>query len=206
MKIRLCIFIFILSSAPSVAQSALHKFRKLSRPEKCWVLAHPFRAKKAMRITAEVLAVVDTVKSSGIIGTDIAGGKLDAFKHAYWMASLSCGIGRKQAKKLGMAHEKGNYLQYKKRELEDSILPDSVSCLMDKKNNEAGLSAVRINPVSPLGNIKIMLLKKAEAGYLYTIKKDAKGNYVRCDDSPIDMNEWQGKWNIPKCLITFSKE
>src|ERR1700741_2953495 len=121
-------FIFQLSAQ---SPSAVKYFSKLSRPEKCWVIAHPFKAKKAFRITKHVLLDVDSVKASGIIGTDNNGGKLDAFKHAYWMASVAIKIGSRRAKKLGIAHEKGNWIQFKKHQLEDTVLPDSVSAVMD---------------------------------------------------------------------------
>ena len=41
--------------------SALKKFKELSRPEKYWVFKHPFVAKKAWRITQEVIKVTDSV-------------------------------------------------------------------------------------------------------------------------------------------------
>jgi len=206
MRIRLCIFLFLLSTAASVAQSTFHKFRKLSRPEKGWVLAHPFKAKKAMRITSEVLVVVDTIKRSGIIGTDIAGGKLDAFKHAYWMARLSLELGEETALALGKAHEKGNYLQYKKHKLEDSILPDSVSSAMDMRNNVVGAGFYGNCRTYSKKDVQGIILKKLKNGELSIIKKDAEGHFVYCDGTLINMSEWQGKWNIPKCLVTSDTE
>ena len=178
-------------------------FRKLSRPEKFWVVFHPLKAKKAKRITKEVQLCVDSVKQSGIIGRDGNGGKLDAFKHTYWMSMLSQNIGKKQALKLGKAHEKGNYLQYKKRSLEDSILPDSVSSEMDLKNNEIGVNSIerchfKISPYE----LKILVLEKLKDGQLYIIKKDPAGNYLDCQGAVINREAWLGKWNIPKCLIS----
>ena len=115
---RLCIFaLFFFISAVMLPQMPIHKqFSALSRPEKCWELIHPFIAKHAFHVTKYVIADVDSLKQEGTLGTDLNGGRLDAFKHAYWMASLSLAIGGRKALKLGWAHEKGNYLQYKKQE------------------------------------------------------------------------------------------
>lgn len=186
-----------------VAQSS---FRKLSRPEKCWVIFHPKKAKKALKITKEVQVVVDSIKKSGVIGTDNNGGKLDAFKHAYWMTSVALEIGNKQALKLGRAHEKGNYLQFKKNQFEDMVLPDSVSSEMDLRNNEAGVNSIgRCHfPITPkeLQEHILMLLKSDE---LYIIKKDEDGNFLTCkDETIIDLTKWKGKWGNPKCLVRFT--
>ena len=106
------------------------------------MLLHPFVAKRAYDCTKYVVAAVDSLKRAGTIGTDHNGGSLDAFRHAYWMANLSSAIGSRKALKLGKAHEKGNYLEYKRHRLEDSILPDSVSCAMDLANNRVGAHSV----------------------------------------------------------------
>lgn len=139
MRFFLSIFLVLFLSVNLFSQSS---FRKLSRPEKCWALCHPFKAKKAAKVTREVQVVVDSIKRSGTIGADNNGGALDAFKHAYWMASVAMVIGSKQALKLGKAHEKGNYFQFKKQELEDAAMPDSISTVMDLRNNEFGVSSI----------------------------------------------------------------
>lgn len=180
---------------------AQSKFSKLSCPEKVWVFAHPFVAKKAFHITQDVQKIVDSIKQLNIIGVDNNGGKLDAFKHAYWMASLSSKIGKRKARKLGMAHEKGNFLYYKKQELEDSILPDSVSSEMDKKNNEVGISLLDNRKKTSPQIIQNEVLTALKDGKLYIIKKDEKGNFLRNDGKKIPMNEWVGKWGIPKYIV-----
>lgn len=200
MRFFLYIFFLILPYG-LFSQSAFTQFKKLSLPEKCWVLAHPFVAKKAFAETKLVWAVVDSVKQTGIIGTDLNGGKLDAFKHTYWMASLCRKIGRKKALKLGKAHEKGNYLQFKKHQPEDSILPDAASSAMDLHNNEAGIHVSGKCRSYSRKEVQVLILKAIEKGEMQVIKKDAQGNYLDCDGKPIDMNAWKGKWNIPKCVI-----
>jgi hypothetical protein len=200
----LVIFLFFSASQLVYSQSAIKQFCKLSRPEKCWVLTRPFKAKAAAHITKNVLGVVDSIKSTGTIGNDMNGGKLDAFRHAYWMISLTAVIGKKASLKLGKAHEKGNYIEFRRRKLEDNILPDSVSCLMDLNNNLAGATAYDNDTLSA-PEIQQKILDLLKEGKLYIIKKDKDGNYLYCDGTFIDTNVWKGKWNIPKCLITSDK-
>ena len=199
MKIFLYISFLLLPSG--LFSQSFKQFKKLSRPEKRWVCFHPFIAKKAFAETRLVWAVVDSVKQTGIIGSDLNGGKLDAFKHSYWMASLYKKIGRKKALKLGKAHEKGNYLQFKKHQLEDAILPDAASSEMDLYNNEAGVNVFGKCRSYDRKEVQALILAAIEKGEMRIIKKDAAGNYLDCDGKPIDMNVWKGKWNIPKCVI-----
>lgn len=199
---RLLLIFSILLSLALPAQTAIHAgFSKLSRPEKYWVLFHPFVAKRAFYITKRVIADVDSVKHTGIIGTDLNGGKLDAFKHCYWMSSLSVKIGGRKAMKLGKAHEKGNYLEYKKRKLEDNILPDSVSCAMDLKNNSVGISSFVNCKTCSQKDLQTSIIRMIGQGDLFIIRKDVQGNYLTCDGKRIDMKQWAGHWGIPKCLV-----
>ena len=165
------------------------------------MLLHPFKAKKAQKITIEVQITVDSVRRSEIIGKDNNGGALDAFKHTFWMASLALKIGRRQALKLGMAHEKANYLEFKKKQMEDAVLPDSLSSVMDLKNNESGVFLVNKNEHITKIQLINKILEALAQGRLTIIKKDQNGNFIDCNGSLILMEEWMGKWNIPKCLV-----
>jgi hypothetical protein len=176
-------------------------FKKLPAPEKKWVLLHPIKAIKGKRITQEVILVVDSIKKTGVIGSDNNGGKLDAFKHTYWMARLTQTIGARATRKLGIAHEKGNYLQYKNRTLEDAALPDSISSVMDLKNNDLGINfGNTFKKETHSIALKKSILEAAIHEQLYTIKKDTLGNFITCEGTIISMEIWGGKWNIPKCL------
>lgn len=197
-----CILLFnMLFAPPAGAQSTFSKFRQLSRPEKWWVMTHPFVAKKGLSITRAALTVTDSLRTTGILGNDIAGGKLDAFKHSYWMATMTQGIGARRARKLGKAHEKGNKREFKARKLEEGILPDSVSSAMDLWNNEQGIALGRHYKKESLHNLRKALIISIEAGEMRVIRKDDKGNYLDCSGTPINMGLWRGKWGIPKCLV-----
>ena len=126
----------LLTSCSSTIKTS---YGKLSSAEKTWVVFHGFKAKKAYDISLEAERVTDSIKKKRIIGTDISGGKLDAFKHSYWMARLTQEIGHKRAKRLGTAHEKGNYKAFKKGKEEDGDVPDKISSDMDFFNNEVGI-------------------------------------------------------------------
>ncbi|MDQ3048442.1 MAG: hypothetical protein M3R27_12910, partial [Bacteroidota bacterium] len=143
----------------SFAQSPLKQFKKLSPPEKCWVFAHPFIAKKAFKLTKSIEADVDSLKKTGTIGTDNNGGMLDAFKHAYWMATLTQRFGSRRSLKLGRAHEKANRIQFEKRELEESILPDSVSSEMDLRNNSSGALLVKKKECVSLKDLQLRVIQ-----------------------------------------------
>ncbi|MCK6649016.1 MAG: hypothetical protein L6Q66_05130 [Bacteroidia bacterium] len=196
-KYSILIFLFI--SSALFSQS---KFSRLSAPEKRWVLLHPFVAKKAFKITQHVMHDVDSLKNIGTIGKDNNGGKLDAFKHAYWMTSLSFSIGKKKALKLGIAHEKGNYIQWKRKLLEDSLLPDSISSEMDKQNNAIGIQlSTECKHLHFKGEIFDLVMNALKSGRLVVIKKDDKGNYLTCDGLVVNMFDWKGRWSIPKCLV-----
>lgn len=204
MKQYFLLFLFLLCKSFLFSQS----YQKISRPEKFWAITHPFVAKKAYRITKEVRVDIDSMKRSGEVGTDGNGGNLDALRHAWWMTCLTAEIGKRKALKLGKAHEKGNYLQFKHHTLEDAMLPDSVSCAMDLKNNEVG--AELGEKLEKERNVFIdnqlsVLIGELEKGKLFVIKKDKLGNYLYCDGTFINTNEWLGKWGIPKCLISSSK-
>ncbi len=198
------IYFFLLLFLPVTslkAQSVFSKISKISRPEKCWAIRHPFVTIKALKTTQQSWKITDSLKQSGTIGTDNSGGRLDAFKHAFWIASVSTAIGIRKAIKLGKAHEKGNKLQFKKHQLEDRILPDSVSSYMDLYNNEKGAELVEKNKKVTLSQLQQQVLELLNTGQLLCILKDNKGNYLTCEKEMIDMSQWYGKWNVPKCPV-----
>ena len=141
MKKSVLIFALLISFT-AFSQSNLSKFWKLSGPKRTWVLFHPFKAKKSLEISKEANRIADSIKKSTLLDKDGAGGQVDAFRHAYWMARLRPEIGKSAARSLGKAHEKENYQTYKKQKLEDGVVPDKISSEMDLYNNEIGLSLI----------------------------------------------------------------
>ncbi len=136
MRIKfLLFFLFLIFNLESYSQSKTKQFFKLSTPEKCWVVFHPFKAKRAFYIMQDALKTTDSISKTNLIGNDLNGGQLDAFKHSYWMARSTQKIGGRASIKLGKAHEKGNFRSFKKGKKEDGFLPDQPSSEMDLYNN-----------------------------------------------------------------------
>jgi len=173
----------------------------LSKPEKKWVVFHPFKAKRAYLVSLEVLAVKDSVqKENGIIGTDNNGGKLDAFKHSYWMARLTQDIGKRAAYTLGKAHEKGNYQTYKKRRLEDGLLPDKPATDMDLYNNKIGITVGSIFKTASKEVLIQKLIDSLEAGKLRVLSKNKDGAFLDCLHKKIPLDSLKNKWETKKCF------
>jgi hypothetical protein len=184
----------------SYGQDKRASFWNLSSPEKWWVIWHPFKAKNALEASLKTLRVTDSIHNLGVVGTDISGGRLDAFKHAYWMALLSRRIGEKAAVKLGKAHEKGNYRTFLKGRTEDGSLPDKASSDMDHFNNKAGLDIYRKNPKADETALAALVIKSLLSGELMIIKK--QGNtYLTCEGIPIQAEKLRGTWENDKCLV-----
>ena len=138
------VFLFcIMLSFQSLSQSNFKSFFDLSGPKRTWVLFHPFKAKKSLKISKEANKVSDSIKKTNLLDGDASGGQVDAFRHAYWMARLRQEIGKSAARSLGKAHEKENYQTFKKRKLEDGVVPDEISSIMDLHNNEEGLKLIK---------------------------------------------------------------
>lgn len=110
-----------------------------SVPHKMWVVFHPFKAKKALEISVEATNVSDSIAKTDLLDRDIAGGQVDAFRHAFWTARLQQEIGKRAAISLGKTNEKDNYKTFKHHQTENGIVPDSASKEMDLFNNNIGL-------------------------------------------------------------------
>jgi hypothetical protein len=198
------LFFFMVLCANAQAQ-AVGGFRKLSGPEKWWVLAHPFIAKRTFRLTQQVLRVCDSLKSDTLLDGDPNGGQLDAFRHSYWMCVLAQHIPAKKAYRLGLAHERGNYLDFRRHTSEDNALPDSISGLMDLLNNQVGLQVGTRNKRSaiPLSDAALIgeIIGQVHKGSMLVCLKNKKGRFLTCEGEVINMETYRGKWGVPKCLV-----
>lgn len=105
-----------------------------------WALFHPIAAIKVKHIYKKNYPVYLEVKQKKILDTIENGGKLDAFRHGFFMACFAQKISSKKLIKLGIAHEKDDvYLYRKKKKFEYADMPDSASILMDLTNNKIGI-------------------------------------------------------------------
>lgn len=194
-------FFTLLNSNNVFAQGTLKNFTKLSCPEKCWVLRHPFIAKKAYKISIESAKKATELKSDSTLDDDTNGGQLDAFRHSYWMARTTQEFGWRRARSLGKAHEKGNYRDYKKHRLEDESLPDKQACEMDYLNNDVGIQIGKDNLSSSEEELTLKIKNLILSGKLFVLKKDNQGNFLKCNGEIIPKEELKWKWESQKCIV-----
>jgi hypothetical protein len=199
---NILIFTFVIISFTVFSQeSAFQKFKNISCAEKRWVLFHPFIAKKVMIISDKARKISSEMLSDKDLDGDGNGGQVDAFRHSFWMASLSKEVRWRAVLKLGKAHEKGNKKYFKKHKLEDGTIPDFISCEMDYLNNDIGIAIG--NEQDTLNQIQLIDFIKQEIlnGKLYVIKKDCSGNFLNCEGNIIKKENFQGKWFNDKCIV-----
>ena len=187
---------------PAFAQSTKKSFWQLSCPEKWWVVTHPFVANKARKITADVIRICEEMKKDSLLDGDAAGGQVDAFRHAYWMAALSQKICWRKAIALGTAHEKGNYRKFNRGKVDDELnIPDSISSVMDLYNNDIGASIGCQNNYLDTGSLKKLIRSNIIQGKMKIISKSNEGKFLDCDWNVLDKKLYLYVWNIPKCLV-----
>ena len=200
MKKKLVLLLFI-TSLVTAAQTKLKKFFDLSPPKRTWVIFHPFKAKKSLRISLEAKKVSDSIANTNLLDGDSSGGQVDAFRHTYWMARLRQNMRKSAARSLGKAHEKENHLTFKKNQKEDGIVPDEISSIMDFYNNEEGLKLIKRRSTTSQKQLIYKILNAIKAGKMKIIKKNKKGNFLTCDGKVISKESLEGKWRNDKCLV-----
>ncbi len=204
-KSSICILVLILS-VPLILEakeSRIKAFCKLSRPERCWVLTHPFVASKAWKLTQLTRQLTYEISKDTLLDGDINGGQVDAFRHTYWLALLSQKMRWKKAFRLSEAHERGNYLTFKKGQQEDGISPDSAASVMDRFNNHLGIEIGRANKLASQDSLMHLVVTAILNGQAKILSKNSEGDYLDCNGSIISPST--GIWNIPKCLIPSNR-
>lgn len=198
------IFFLFLLFMPLLTESQnrpVHSFLQLSSSEKIWAIRHPFIAKKVWGITLRSRFITDSLHKEGIPDRDPSGGKLDAFRHSFWMATLTEKIGVRKTLSLGRAHEKGNYRDFKRNRFEEGEIPDKAASEMDLFNNKIG---AEIGSALKGTNEKFVVdsvLKAIAMGRMLIVLKDSLGR--ACDSllNPIPEYELHGKWITPRLLV-----
>ena len=197
MKKKILLVLFFTITVSMNAQSHLKSFFELSGPKRTWVIFHPFVAKKTLKISEFTRLETKNVIIQKFLKGNGNGGQVDAFRHAFWMASLTAEIGWRKARKLGVAHEKGNYKDYKKRRNEDGEIPDKVSSEMDLFNNDVGIKIGKNNSE----NLKNSVINAVLEGKCKIIRKDTRGNFLDNKGKIISKESLKGKWENQKCLV-----
>lgn len=177
------------------------KTKNISCQEKWWAIGHLCVARKAFNLTRYSLEVTDSIGRTNIIGTNIHGGNLDAFKHAFWMATLTQNIKWKKAKKLGLAHEKANYRSFakaSKKGMTDGH--DQVSTDMDLWNNEKGLAIGIVCYGCDRETLIRAVVDSIRLGSMKIIRMNDQGEFLDNDGKVIPPEHLTGKWVNDKCL------
>jgi hypothetical protein len=201
MKKLIFFLLFANLTTKSYSQSNWENFNNLSSPKKWWVISHPFKARKALKISKEVTKIADSIRKTNLLDGDASGGQVDAFRHAFWMARLRQGIGKSAARSLGKAHEKENYLMYKEPKLEEGVVPDKISSDMDLFNNDVGLNLIHRGEKTPKNGLIYRVINAIKAGKMRVIKKDTNKRFVTCEGNIIPKDSLKGKWINTKCLV-----
>jgi len=188
-------------SSSGKAQTYLEIFRNTKFPEKWWFISHPLVAPKAIKITRLARSIANDKITDPDLDGDYAGGQVDAFRHALWMALLTKEIGKKKALSLGVAHEKSNKIEYKRSNLEEGIIPDLISTEMDLYNNERGAAIGEQAKFLTTEQIVELVKLAVLDGRLKKIRKNKKGEFLNDNGELIPETEWKGKWENTKVLI-----
>lgn len=174
---------------------------EISKYEYRWAFFHPFAAKKIQNHLKEVMATYHSVKSSKLLDTVESGGTLDAFRHSFTMAYLSRYVKINKLRKLGKAHERGNEYFFYKNQQEFGERADSLACVMDLRNNELGFEIGKNNKNASKDDLKSIVIEQIKAGNAWKLKKNNQNLYISCQNEPILIENYKGKWFLPKCLI-----
>ena len=172
-----------------------------SKHERKWAYLHPFAALKVKKISRVCQHFYLSGDLKFKLDSFTNGGKLDAYRHIFFMACFAQKVKASKITKLGIAHEKANYQQFKKHTFEFGEIPDSLSTIMDLRNNELGVKIGMNQKKLSHKNLDLLVIETIKNGEAYIIKRNSSGVYLNCENQAIDLNNYQGKWSIPKCLV-----
>jgi len=186
--------------------------QKISRYEWWWTLGHPFAAvkvklmsKKCYEIYNRQANAVLNSKSGAEVSKNLDkfsnGGKLDAYRHVFFMASFAQKVKSKKLRKLGRAHEKTNYKMFLKNKQEYGEISDSLSSVMDLFNNEIAFKIGSENKKLNANELSDLAIEQIKSGKALVMKRKKNGTYLDCNDQPIDLNLYIKNWSVPKCLV-----
>jgi hypothetical protein len=201
LKFILLVVISFLSSRGWPQKSLVKSFATVSFAEKVWVMKHPFIAKRAWKVTERVRGIADSLRRLSIPDQDGSGGKADAFRHAFWMASLTKQIGARCALSLGRAHERGDYQNFKKMRYEEGDIPDKAAGDMDLYNNIVGSAIGNELKKSDEKIVIDAILSAIHKGTMKIILKDHEGRACDTLMQPISASSMKGKWVTPRVLV-----
>jgi len=178
---------------------------KTSKYEKRWAFFHPIAAVKVKKTYKRLKPYYNEWELKFKLDTFSVDGKLDAFRHIYYMAAFAQKVKSSRVRKLGIAHEKTAYLEFKKGRGKGLILPDSMSSAMDLLNNNIGIKLGSENKKLDYEELKKKVIQLILDGKAYYMLFDNKGNYLECDGKTIvNRKFYTNSWYVPKCMLGYS--
>ena len=166
-----------------------------------WILFHPLAALKVKSIYKKHLFVYQNNDLLTVLDSFENGGKLDAFRHVYFMAAFAQKISVNKLRKLGIAHEKTNRSSFFRGKESLNLRHDSLGSVMDLQNNELGFMIghgnKNLNPLS----LRDTVLSEILSGKALIFNRNKHGLYLDCSDQVLDPILFKLSWYIPKCLV-----
>lgn len=180
----------------SFAQNTKEIINSMSVKDKLWAVKNYSSLKKAQKISLNVLIVMDSLNKENFLGGNKEGGVFDAFRHIYWMYSLSIEIGEKKARRVGEIYEKYNKYLFEKK----SVLGyDSVGMAMDLFNNELGIYLSNEQIADSLIFNKIVDI--IHLGKAKVVKKNTLQESLDKNNNPIPEEIWRKYWVNDRILV-----
>ena len=179
---------------------------KPNKAEKKWAMLHPFAALRVQGISKKAKLIYRDTSITKYLDHYEAGGKLDAIRHVFFMASFAQKIKIKKIRELGVMHEKQNYQDFLNGHLEFGELPDSLSSVMDLRNNELGLMIGKTNKSLNQMALAKIVVKAILDGKATIVKRDSLKNYLTCNNEIIHLPLYQKQWYVPKCLVKSNED
>ncbi len=181
--------------------ATLFSQHEISKYEYRWAMLHPLAAKRVQKHLAEAMDVYKEVKNAKELDGFENGGTLDAFRHAFTMAYLARYVQIDKLRKLGKSHEKGNEYFFYKNHQEFGERADSLACVMDLRNNELGFEIGKKSKNVSKEELKNLIIEQIKQGNAWKLKKNSQNQYISCQNEAFLIENYKGKWVLPKCLV-----
>ncbi len=72
---------------------------------------------------------------------------------------------------------------------------------MDLQNNELGFRLGQENKGKDLKELAMKTMLEIQIGKAVILKRNKSGEYLDCQEKPLDLKALGKKWNLPKCLV-----
>jgi hypothetical protein len=175
--------------------------KAICNPVKLWAISHPIAALKIKKINKQCLLLYANKDVKQKLDSFSSGGKLDAFRHIFFMAAFQQKVKTKKLRKLGIAHENQNYRQFLQGESNSSFRHDSLSMIMDLNNNEIAFSEFATSKQIALDSLKEHVIQLILQGKALILKRNRKGDALSCEGSVIKTDKLNASWQLPYCLV-----